>query len=535
METLPAVRKPTFLERMFGSRALAAPKAEGSEKEVRVVRVADVGSSGTGIYSGYITEEYLPELTGRSAADVYDKMRRNDADTKMVSLAIKGLLMRANCEIEPASDDAKHVKQAEHIEHMLFHDQEKDWAETKEEGFSFADFGYFLFEYTHKVVQGHPKFGTYIGLKKLGWRSPRTIERWNVNPDGSLKSVTQYAYGDLSRTVDIPAESLLHGAIGKEGDNYEGVSLLRAAYGAWWRKQLYLKLMAIGTEKHAVPPPIVKVPKEATPADRDEAEDMVERYSSNESNYIIVPSGWDLDFMKNPFDPDKVKLCLEYEGVQIARSMLMQFLMLGTGSQSGSWALSTDLSDFALSALEYIADRFAAPFNKKLIPELVRMNYGPQDAYPRMKFSGISDKAGKELSELLKNYVGANVIQPDDDLEANVRKRHGFPKKGTPRETAPPEPDEDDQDEEGGADAEPGAAKKPPGGKKPPPPATGKKPAPPEPKKKLAEKKYLRFVAKGSNQCEVCQNFDGKEFPEDQAPELPLHPNCECVLEDVED
>lgn len=535
--------KQNWFSRMFRGAALDAkrpPSADGPE-QVRTVRVSEVGSSGTAIYSGYISEEYLQDLVGRPAADVYDKMRRNDADVKMVMLAIKGLLMGATMEVEPASQDAKHVKQAEHIEHMLFHDQAKDWAETKEEALSFTEFGYFLFEYTHKLVTNHPKFGTYVGLKKLGWRSPRTIERWNLNPDGSLKSVTQYAYGDLNRTVDIPAEQLLHSALGKEGDNYEGVSLLRAAYGAWWRKQLYLKLMAIGSEKHAVPPPVAKVPTSATPDDRAIAQDALERFSSNESSYLMIPAGWELDFLKNQFDPEKLQVCLEYEGIQIARSTLMQFLMLGTGSSSGSWALSTDLSDFALSALEYVADRMVSPFNKRLIPELVAMNYGPQDAYPKLKVSGISDKAGKELSELLKNYVDAGIVEADDELEANIRKRHSLPKKGTPRkgattEAAPPE---------GEPGADPGAA---PGKTKPPKPEpkAGAKPGAkpetepeeekPKPgKKTLAEPKEYRFIRKGSNSCETCLAFDGKIFPADQAPELPLHPNCECELEPVDE
>jgi hypothetical protein len=530
--------KPTFLQRLFGRGATRAADPVETAKTVRVVRAAEVGSSGTALYSGYFAEEYLADLVGRPAADIYDKMRRNDGDVKMVMLAIKGLLMKATCEVEPASKDAKHVKQAEHVEHMLFHDHEKDWAETKEEALSFTEFGFFLFEYTHKVVHSHPKFGTYVGLKKLGWRSPRTIERWNLNPDGSLKSVTQYAFGDLSRTIDIPAENLLHGAIGKEGDNYEGVSLLRAAYGAWWRKQLYLKLMAIGAEKNAVPTPVLKVPSGATVDDRATAKEALELYSSNESNYLMLPSGWDFDKLPSSFDPEKMKVCLDYEGTQIARAVLMQFLMLGTGSSSGSWALSTDLSDFALSALEYLADRFASPFNKKLIPELVRLNYGPQDAYPKLKFSGISDKAGKELSELLKNYVDSGVVEPDDELEEHVRKRNGFPKKGTPRDKAadPAEVDpKADPSADPGADPDPKAKAKPPAAE--PEPEEKEKPAPPAKpgKKKLAEAKEYRFIRKGSNSCEVCIAFDGKIFPADQAPELPLHPNCECELEPVED
>jgi hypothetical protein len=484
MQTLPAVTKPSFFQRLFrGAPKVSAPgkgitPVQAAAPDAMTIKVVASGSSGTRLFSGYFSEEYLPELTGRQAADVYDKMRRSDGDVQMVVGGIKGLLQRATCEIEPASDDPQHVRHAELIEHILFNDQENDWSETKEEAFSILEFGYFLFERTHKIVFDHPKFGAYVGIKKLGWRSPRTIERWNLDDDGRLLSVTQYAYGDLDRHVDIPAANLLHAAIGKEGDNYEGVSRLRAAYGAWWRKQLYLKLMAMGGEKYAVRPPILKVPANATQADRDEAEESLEKFSSSESNYLMIPAGWDFTSVESDFDPDKMKICLDYEGIQIGRALCMQFLFLGTGTASGSWALSTDLSDFSLSALEYVADRVAAPFNTKLIPELVRLNFGPQDAYPKMKFSGISDRAGKELAEMMKAYLDSGAIEADDDLEANLRKRNGLPKKGKPRPKpvppvaagAPGAPGQDPKPAEPGADpakegdpaADPAAVKKKP-------------------------------------------------------------------------
>lgn len=421
-----------ILARIFGNTL--SPKglssAEPLPLQPMIIKVREKGSSGTELYSGYFSEDYFHELHGTRAADTYDKMRRNDGDVKMVVRGVKGPILAANWEVEPGGDSDQEKLHAEFIKHYLFENENQEWVELLGEALSCVEFGYFLFEITHDIVFNHPKFGTHVGLKKLGWRSPRTIETWNTNSQGTLRSVTQYAYGDLDRKVDIPAQFLLHGALEKEGDNYEGISVLRAAYGSWWRKQLYLKLMAIGSEKYAVPTPHLEIPANAQGTEQyNNAVDSLEAFVAHESQYITFPAGWNMEFLKSDFDPERLKICLDYESIQIARAAVMQFLLLGSGD-TGSWALSTDLSDFALNSILHIAGRVEAPFNRKLIPGLVKANWGPQEHYPRLKASGIDDKAGKELAEVLKFFYESRYVTPDDDLEDHLRKRYRLPKRG---------------------------------------------------------------------------------------------------------
>lgn len=47
--------------------------------------------------------------------------------------------------------------------------------------------------------------------------------------------------------------------------------------------------------------------------------------------------------------------------------------------------------------------------------------------------------------------------------------------------------------------------------------------------------KKVRFIARGSRNCEACSSMDRRVFDEDHAPVPPLHPNCECKLEPVRD
>lgn len=46
----------------------------------------------------------------------------------------------------------------------------------------------------------------------------------------------------------------------------------------------------------------------------------------------------------------------------------------------------------------------------------------------------------------------------------------------------------------------------------------------------------LIYVTSGSASCDVCSELDGTVWNEDDAnlPDLPLHPNCECELQDYD-
>lgn len=390
-----------------------------------------VGSSGTDIYAGYFTEEYLQALRGTEAAKVWDKMRRSDGKVKMNLSAVKNPLRSATWEVLPANDSDQAKLQAEFVSHVLFNDMAKTWQQTLTEILTMIDFGYSVFEETHKVVFGHKKFGSYNGLQSLGFRAQKTIETWELDPNtGALAGVKQWVTGDLERRVLIPGEFLVVFTMDKEGDNFEGVSMLRPCYGPWLRKQTNQKLNAIGIEKFAVPTPVLKVPaNKFDTKEYDNAVAALEAYTSHQSNYITLPVGWEIDFAKSDFDPAKVQTSIDAENKEITFAFLANFLELGMSGGGGSYALGNDLSDFFLGGIEYIAQNICETLNRKTIKRLVDMKFGPQEEYPKLQASGIADKAGKEFSEILNALAQSKYLTPDDPLEEHLRKRLGLPKK----------------------------------------------------------------------------------------------------------
>lgn len=416
----------------FGRRIFKfqEPAAVYNEQPRRIsIQYQPKGSSGTEIYSGYFSEEYLQELRGTRAADVYDKMRRSDPKIKMALSAIKNPIIGANWSVQPADESERAKLHAEFIEQVLFSDLHQGWEQQLAEFLTCLDFGNAVFEVTHQVMLGHPKFGNYNSIAKLGWRSPRTIETWNLDDMGRLKSITQYAYGDLGRRVEIPGRYLIVFSLNKEGDNYEGVSALRTCYGPWLRKETFLKLMAVGIEKSAFKIPVLTVPAgQETSAELDTAKAVLEAYLCHEKQYITKPTGWDLDFADVEFDPSKMREAIDRENMEIAHAFLENFLELGQGG-SGSYALSYDLSDFFLSSIEHVAKYVADVLNRGLVSDLIKLNFGPQASYPKLQVSGIKDKPGKEYAEVMKLLVDSKILVPDGKLEENLRKRYGMPVK----------------------------------------------------------------------------------------------------------
>lgn len=393
------------------------------------VNFAPRGSSGIQNNSGYISEEYLHALQGNKAADVYDKMRRSDSKIKKVLKAVKDPIRSASWEVQAAGDTPEQILHKEFVEHVLFEDMHKDaaFSQVLNEALTFMEFGHTVFEKIHKVVLGHKVFGDYIGIKKLSWRSPRTIHKFNIDPaTEDLVSVTQYAYGDASRTVDIPAKFLVIMTLDREGANWAGVSGLRNCYGAWLRKQTFLKLLAIGIEKYAVPTPIGNVPVQSGP-DYEAFIDALERYTSHETNYITLPKGWTIDLKDTNFDPAKVRSAIDSENMEIVDAFIANFLELAMSGGGGGRALSEDMSSFFLSGITQIANIFADAMNGDVIKDLVDLKFGPQDKYPKLVPTGITDKAGTDLASALKSLVDSKVIIPDDPLEENIRKRFDFP------------------------------------------------------------------------------------------------------------
>ena len=419
-------------------RETARPEITEAEKKSKT-NFFPKGSSGTEIFGGYFDEEYLQKLRGEVGADVYDEMRRSDSQVKMLLKVVKAPILSANQEIQAVDDSDEEIFIKEFVEHVLFDDisypdgtKSKTWMDFTEEALTSMDFGYALFEEVNKIVMGHPKFGNYVGLKDLGWRSPKTIEQWNLFRNGGIESVEQIVDGDLGTgsgngTFRMIGKFLTVISLNKEGDNYEGISELRSIYGNFFRKNIFQKLKAISVERNAIGVPKGTVPASNENSDAaDEFEKTLQNFTSHELNYLMVSEGWDVDEFKLNFTADKIQEIIDKEDVAMTKSFLANFMELGLNG-TGSFALGSDLSDIFLGGIEYYAKKISQEINK-LIVKLVDMKFGKRAKYPKLVFIGINDKAGKEYAEIIAILAEKGYVDPEDiRLRSFIHKKFNLP------------------------------------------------------------------------------------------------------------
>jgi len=377
----------------------------------KIYNKKSVGASGTEISANTYTEEYLTALRGYQASAVYDKMRRSDAQIKKILNAIMNPIKSAVWEIVPASDSKQDLSAAALIKQILFKDM--SWIKKLSEILTFLVHGFSCFEIIHEN-KINKEIGEYTGLSDMAFRHQSTLTEWEHDrTSGKLAKIHQIQTGDLYTNVWMSAENLLLFFNEQEGDN-NGVSILRPLYGPYKRKLLCQELKIIGIERFAIPTPLVKAPSNIKPSDAEykSAITVFEEFTSAENSYIIYPEGWEVELVTNTFDPSKVEATIKAENEEMSGAIVAMFLELGTGGNSGAYALGTDMSDFFLTGIEHYATIIKDAINTELIPNLIYLNYGDSiNICPELSVSGISDKAGLELMQVLTGYSNAGLFQ----------------------------------------------------------------------------------------------------------------------------
>lgn len=494
-------------------------------------QTTELGSSGTDVIGGFYREEFLPDLQGQKAAKAYDQMRRREAVVAMLLDAIKNPISSGNWTFEIDDEqDPMQLKMKRLCEYNFFGaGLDEGWDQLLSEISTFIDFGHAVFEVSHvtknipeladwdkpdptpevddeedQEPSGEPAGGLVPAPKKLdepktaagqdggeldnagplvtcfakiAFRKQESIYRWFLErKTGKLISIQQITMGDVSKQtiVDIPGEFCLVFTNKKEGDNLEGISALRPMYGSYLRKDLYLRLAAMGAEKNAVGTVIGTTP--ATKANTTEDakfEEVLEAYAGNESSYIKIPEGWKVEIQYGEFDPAKMALLLNFENEEMCKAVIANFLNLGTGGNSGSLAVGGTLSNFFLNGIQAYANNICGTLNRKAIPSLCELNFGKQKKYPKLKCTGINDKAGLDLAQIILALVQAKALKPDDKLEDFLRSQYKLTKAdpATARELTPPPMDPNNPNADPAAG---GATKQPPGKKNGPSPSADK-------------------------------------------------------------
>ncbi|WP_025105353.1 phage portal protein family protein [Microbacterium paraoxydans] len=385
--------------------------------------------------------ERNPDLQWPQSNNVFDRMRREDPQVKSVLRAVTLPLMRTDWVIDGAGCREEVTEHVARDLGLAIKGKPFVAPRRRKGRFSFHEF---LRLALLELVYGHSFFEQVYSIgddglahiAKLAWRPPRTISDIEVAQDGGLVAIKQHGVAGRSE-VRIPVDRVVAFVNEREGANWIGESLLRAAYKMFVLKDRVLRIQALTAERNGLGLPVVI----AAPAPEGEnfaaAVDWLDQQIANNEKIakearsgdaagVSLPHGSDMKFVGVTGKLPNTDEAIRYYDEQIARAVLANFLNLGGNNSKGSYALSDVLGGFFTDSLNTIADHIADVVDQHVIEDLVDANWGPEEPAPRLVPAPIGERQ-PITAEVIKALIECGALVVDEPLRAYVRDRWGLP------------------------------------------------------------------------------------------------------------
>lgn len=416
----------------------------------QIIDFRELGQSGLRRFSGFIYDEFLPELTGWHGASVYKEMINNDATVGAILYAITMLCRKVKWQSKPASEDPADVEAADFL-HTCMDDMSSTWADTITEILTMLSYGFSLHEIVYKRRYGdvvdpsaRSKYADgRIGWRKIPLRSQDTIYRWQFDDHGGIQGAEQIAPPHYYLTM-LPIEKCLLFRTTIDKNNPEGKSIFRTAYRSWYIKKNIENIEAIGVERDLAGLPMALVPPELLSSKRsaqetalyNEIKNIVVNIRRDAQEGVVFPSAYDsngklLYELKLLTTGGQRQLntndIINRWDQRIAMASLADFILLGS-DKVGSYALSTNKTQLFTTAIGAHLDMIAEVFNRFAIPRLFAMNDFKISAYPTLEHDEIDQVDLKELGDFIQKLAVAGMpLFPNFELEKKLMRDAKLP------------------------------------------------------------------------------------------------------------
>lgn len=399
--------------------------------------ISELGYSSSN-YGWWNDGEQTPELQWPLSVGVYSRMCDQDAQVTSVLRAVALPVLRTNWWLEKGDARPEVARQiAEDLGLMVHGDTAQpdarrrmrdrfSWSEHLSHALLMLQYGHSVFEQVYRPDAGA------LRLRKLAWRPPSTITKFNVAPDGGLTSIEQPSLGGGDPVV-IPSERLVVYSHERRGGQWVGRSLLRPAYKNWLLKDRLLRVQTGTIDRNGMGIPVYEGSENEDDLSRGLA--MARALRSGETAGVATPNGAKLRLMGVEGTLPDADPAIRYHDEQIARAVLAHFLNLGT--QTGSWALGSTFADFFTLSLQTVAQQIADVVTQHVVEDLVDANWGPDEPAPSIGFEEIGSRQAA-TAQALKLLTDAGILHPDKPLEEALRQAHGLPVADPSTREAPP-------------------------------------------------------------------------------------------------
>jgi len=392
--------------------------------------IGELGYSSPSPWTSWTREEWNPKLQGLQGLTEYYRMKRQDGTVRGSLRLLKTPIQAAHWYIEPASDSTLDKNIATFIEEILFDGLNVSWSRVLDDILLMCEYGHMAFE---KVFQLNDD--GKIVLRKLAPRHPMDVQEWLYDRQGGPDGVRMLPndFQAEPNGIFIPIQKLVIFSLEAEAGDLRGTSVLRSAYKHWYFKDTLYKIDAIQKERHGIGVPIIKLPAGFSTADKLLAEEMGRNLRTNDRAHIVLPPFWEVMFARLEGQPVDCIKSIEHHDAKIYDNILAPF--------ATSPAQKREAQDLFYKSTRYIAACITDTLNRHVIKQLVDFNFR-RGKYPKLHARRIGEwEDVRTMSFSLRNFVGAGLIQPDDVLEAQLRKELDLPPmdKDTTRKVATPQ------------------------------------------------------------------------------------------------
>ena len=423
----------------------------GIDVPKNVSPMIELGATGLRRTAGYIDEEFLPQLRGRKAVQIYREMADNDPTVGAIIFAISMLIRRVKWTVQAADDSGKADDGKTFLEEVI-KDMTHPMSSVMSEVCSMFVYGYAPLEILWKIRGGmdtndktkRSKFDDgKIGIRALSLRAQPTILAWEFDEeDGEVIGLKQQPWSGT--IIDIPMEKVVLFRTTDEKGNPEGRSVLRNAYRPWSLKKRIEEIEGIGIERDLAGLPVARIPLEYFDPAADAQQkatlaawgELVKRVRRDSQEGILLPSDRDehgqllYDFTLlnsgGSRQVDTTRVITRYDQA-IASSVLADFVLLGQKS-AGSFALSDNKTELFATAMDAFLEGITDTFNRQLLPRLWKLNGMDYEMMPTLAHGDLKRQDLQALGAFISSMAGAGApMFPDRELENHLRDIAGLP------------------------------------------------------------------------------------------------------------
>ncbi len=407
----------------------------------------DIGEQGLKRSGGWVDEEFLPQLRGRKAVQVFKEMSENDPIVGALLYSINMLLRNVKWTVKPGGDKRQDRKAADLVETCMS-DMEHTWDEFISEALSMLVFGWSWHEIVYKKREGiysqdrrrRSKYDDgMIGWRKMPIRAQETLFKWVFDEDGDVEGLVQMPPPKYRQILVPRSRSMLFRFQQSKG-NPEGKSLLRNAYRPWYYLKRIQEFEAVGIERDLAGLPMVKVPAEwmsAKPGSPQhkavlEFKRMVKSVRRDEQEGVVFPISYDQDTKQPLFEFELLgsgggrqfgtdSVIQRYEQ-RVLMSVLADFIMVGHQG-TGSYSMHVDKTGIFRTALNAVTESIAQVLNREAIPRLMQVNGFRLEAMPEFRPLDVDAPDLGQLSQFMGSMAGMGMQWfPNADMEDFVRR-----------------------------------------------------------------------------------------------------------------